>query len=136
MEIEELLNTIQQCAYEVRLTLCNGYLESVYRKALMVEFGLHGLKAKEEVPLSLMYKGYPVGDFRADIVVEDKVIIELKAVSEIVPAHEVQLINYLTATGLDHGFLINYGGERFRIRHKTRQYDKSCRRRSITTSLD
>ena len=67
-----------------------------------------------------MYKQRIVGDFRADLLVSNSVIIELKAVKEITPIHEAQLVNYLTATGLDYGYIINYGGDKYRIILKTR----------------
>jgi len=124
METTDLLNIIKDCAYEVRKNLAQGYLESVYRRALMIELKAQGLKAMEEMPISVCYKGTSIGEFRADVVVEDKVIIELKAVREVSPVHEIQLVNYLTTTGIDHGFLINYGGPQYRIIYKTRLYEK------------
>ena len=111
MDIEELITTIIQCVVDVRRILGPGYLESVYRNALMLELKLNGLDAQTEVPLTVSYKGVTVGDFRADIIVENRVIIELKAVETLNVAHEVQLVNYLTATGLDSGLLVNFGGK-------------------------
>lgn len=125
MNIENLLLLVKDCAFEVRKNLAQGYLESVYRRALMVELQSRGLSAREEVPLRVDYKGFSVGDFRADIIVENMVIVELKAVSELAPIHEIQLVNYLTTTGLDHGFLVNYGGDKYRIIHKTRVYEQT-----------
>ena len=125
MNIENLLLLVKDCAFEVRKNLAQGYLESVYRRALMVELQSRGISAREEVPLSVDYKGFSVGDFRADIIVEDMVIVELKAVSELAPIHEIQLVNYLTTTGIDHGFLVNYGGDKYRIIHKTRVYEQT-----------
>lgn len=75
----------------------------------------------------LCYKGEQVGDFRADLLVEGSVILELKAVRELNPMHEAQLVNYLVATGLDYGYLINYGGEKFRIALKYREYTPSVK---------
>lgn len=99
-----------------------GFLESVYQNALIIELRNRGLKAEKEVAIPVRYKGIIVGDFRADILVEDAVIIELKAVSLTTSIHEAQLVNYLIATGIDHGYLINYGAEKYRIIHKTRIY--------------
>lgn len=117
-----LLQTIKDAAFEVRRNLAPGYLESVYQNALLVELQLRGLRAQKEVGIAVDYKGVAVGEFRADILVENSVIIELKAVRELNPIHEMQLVNYLVATGIDHGYLINYGGENYRIIHKTRIY--------------
>ena len=122
MSDQELLKIINKAAYEVRLHLGPGFLESVYHNALMIELRSHGLFAEKEAPIAVFYKEQQVGDFRADILVERRIILELKAVSEIAKAHETQLVNYLTATNLDYGVLINYGGEKFAFRVKTREY--------------
>jgi len=122
MNDNELLHIIKDAAYEVRLALDPGYLESVYQNALIVELRSRGLFVEKEAPVEVRYKGTVVGDFRADILVEKRIIIELKAVREINPAHEAQLVNYLNATGLDYGYLINYGGEKYRIALKSRIY--------------
>ena len=82
-----------------------------------------GLNAEKEIPIPVKYKNHIVGDFRADILVNNTIIIELKAVRELTPLHEAQLVNYLVATGIDYGYLINYGGEKYRIIRKTRIYD-------------
>ena len=114
------MQLIKDAAYEVRLHLAPGFLESVYQNALQVELRDRGLSAEKEVPIPVMYKQRIVGDFRADLLVSNSVIIELKAVKEITPIHEAQLVNYLTATGLDYGYIINYGGDKYRIILKTR----------------
>ena len=106
MEIESLIKAIIQCAYNVRTHLAAGFLENVYQKALMIELKKKGI----------------VGEFRADIIVEGEIIIELKAVQHLLPIHETQLVNYLTATNTDHGLLINFGGERIEIKRKFREY--------------
>ena len=122
METTYLLKIIKDAAYEVRLNLGYGYLESVYQNALMIELRNRGIYAEKEVAIPVWYKGEQVGDFRADILVEKSIILELKAVRELNPIHETQLVNYLVATGLDYGYLINYGGDKFRIALKTRIY--------------
>lgn len=122
MEIQELLSTIKDAAFDVRLALAYGYLESVYKHALAYELHLRGLKADIEYPIKVYYKNIVVGEFRADIFVEESVIVELKTCAKLVPAHEAQLVNYLRATGIDYGYLINYGSEKFQIRVKTREY--------------
>lgn len=122
MEIESLIKVVIQCAYNVRTHLAAGFLESVYQKALVIELKEKGINAETEFPISVYYKNIIVGEFRADIIVEKKVIIELKAVQYLIPIHETQLVNYLTATNTDHGLLINFGGERIEIKRKFRKY--------------
>lgn len=127
METTYLLSVIKEASYEVRLNLGPGYLESVYQNALLSELRSRGIYAEKEVAIPVWYKGEQVGDFRADILVENRVILELKAVRELNPIHEAQLVNYLVATGLDYGYLINYGGDKFRIALKTRIYRPGVR---------
>ena len=122
MDLSKIEEIIRQSAYEVRLSLAPGYLESVYSNALIFELQKRGLNVQKELPINVTYKNVVVGEFRADIVVEDAVIIELKSVTNLLPIHEAQLVNYLVATGKEVGFLINYGGEKFRIIKKTRIY--------------
>jgi hypothetical protein len=123
MDIEELIQLIINIAYEVRSHLVAGYLETVYKKALLNELGEAGLEVEDEVELPVLYKGHVIGDFRADIIVEGSVIIELKAVAHLLPAHEIQLVNYLTIAKKDNGLLINFGAaERLEIKRKYRVY--------------
>ncbi len=122
MGTEELIKVIIQCAYDVRMRLAAGFLESVYQKAMLIELWRRGIQADSEVPIHVYYRDCVVGDFRADILVEDKIIVELKAVQRLNPIHESQLVNYLTATRKDHGLLINFGGDRIEIRRKFREY--------------
>ena len=103
MNIEELIKLIINKAYEVRSHFVAGYLESVYKKALLIELREAGLKVEEEVEMPVIYKGHVIGDFRADIVVERCIIIELKAVAQLLPAHAIQLVNYLSVSGIDNG---------------------------------
>lgn len=122
MEIESLIKSIIQCAYNVRVHLAAGFLESVYQKALMIELNENGLYAETEVPINVYYKDKVVGEFRADIIVEKAIIIEIKAIQNLSHIHETQLVNYLSATHIDNGLLINFGGERIEIKRKYRQY--------------
>jgi GxxExxY protein len=122
MELESLVKKVIQSAYNVRLQLPAGFLESVYQKALLIELEKNGIAAKGEVPINVYYDECVVGEFRADIVIENKIIIELKAVQNLSLIHEAQLVNYLTATKIDCGLLINFGGERIEIKRKFRTY--------------
>lgn len=124
MEVSQIMQIIKDAAYEVRLHLTPGFLESVYQNSLILELRQRGLKAEKEVAVPETYKNQVVGDFRADILVNDAIIIELKAVRELSPMHEAQLVNYLVATGLDYGYLINYGGDKYRIIRKTRVFNQ------------
>ena len=123
MDIEELIKVIINIAYEVRSHLVAGYLETVYKKALLIELREAGLEVEDDVEMPVRYKGHVIGDFRADIIVEGSVIIELKAVAHLLPAHEIQLVNYLTIAKIDNGLLINFGAaERLEIKRKYRVY--------------
>ena len=109
MKHSQLTGSIIQCAYKVHNTLGFGFLESVYQNALFIEIRKSGLKAEKEKPVKVLYGDQVIGDYMADIMVEDKVILELKSVKDIHPAHEAQLVNYLKATGIEVGLLINFG---------------------------
>ena len=124
MEIKELVEQIIECAKQVRSQLTPGFEEKVYKNALYIELVDHGLPVETEVSFKVYYKNHIVGDYRADMIVDRRVIIELKAVSSLSTIHEVQLVNYLTATGIDDGILINFGSDKIEIRHKYRLYNK------------
>jgi len=106
---EALTKKILKACFEVINELGSGFLESVYEKALAIVLNEMGLKVQTQVPLNVKFRGISVGDFFADILVEDKVILELKAVRKLAPEHMAQLINYLKATEVDGGLLINFG---------------------------
>ena len=125
MELESLIKKIIQCVYNVRLQLSSGFLETVYQKALLIELSKQNIQAEAEVPVDVYYDDSVVGEYRADIVVEKKIILEIKAIQHLLPVHEAQLVNYLTATKIDCGLLINFGGERLEIKRKYRTYKKT-----------
>lgn len=122
MEDQELTGKIIGCAMKVHSTLGPGFLESVYQMALTHKLSKAGLKVECQKPIAVHYDGIAVGDFSADMLVEDRVILELKASQGLVPANEVQLVNYLTATGIEIGLLLNFGAERLEFKRKTRTY--------------
>ncbi len=107
----ELTDKIIASAYEVHRELGAGFLEKVYENALLIELQTQGLKVKRQEPLNVYYKNKIIGDYYADLIIEDKVIIEIKAINEMNKAHEAQLINYLKATGIKIGLLINFGNK-------------------------
>jgi GxxExxY protein len=124
MDVENLIRLVMDCAGNIRRQLGPGYLEAVYKNAMLVELQKNGLDYEVEKPLNVYYEGVLVGEFKADIIVENMLILELKAVSSIHVAHELQLVNYLTATGVDNGLLINFGSEELQIKRKFRIYRK------------
>ena len=126
MEEQELTEKIIGCAMKVHRTLGCGFLESVYQKAILHELRKSGLKVSQEAPLQVVYDGVIVGEFYADIIVENKVIVENKAVEALCEAHEVQVVNYLTATGLNIGLLFNFGAPKLEFKRKHRIYRKSA----------
>jgi len=97
--------------YDVYNELGYGFLEKVYKNALFNELTFRGIQCRKEYPISVYYKGICVGDYFADIMIEDKVILELKAVKTILPEHLTQLNNYLRATNAEVGLLLNFGLE-------------------------
>lgn len=118
---EEITKTVIGCAFEVINELGAGFLESVYEKALLVALRQRGLSVIAQHPIKVIFRGQSVGDFYADILVEDKVIVELKAVKAVTPEHQAQIINYLNATGIEVGLLINFGNPRLEYKRFTRQ---------------
>ena len=121
MKYEELTRKIIGCAYRVYNTMGYGFLESVYEKCLLIELEKAGLKAQSQQPIQVFYQNKIVGEFVADIIVEDEIILELKSVHHLATAHEVQLVNYLTATHKDVGLLINFGENGVEIKRKVRE---------------
>ena len=111
------------CAFEVINELGAGFLGSVYEKALLLALRQKGLSALSQHPVKVMFRGECVGDFCADIFVEEKVIVELKAVKTIAPEHQAQIINYLNATGIEVGLLINFGNPKLEYSRFTRSKD-------------
>lgn len=97
-----------------------GFLESVYEKCMLIELRKAGLNAESQKPITVYHEKESVGNFLADIVVEDTVILELKSVRKIIEAHEVQLVNYLVATGKQVGVLINCGERKVQIKRKVK----------------
>ena len=113
---QELSKKIIAVAYNVHNELGNGFLEKVYENAMIRELGLRGLHASAQYPIKVRYKDAEVGDYYADILVEGKVIVELKTGKGFNPIHEAQLLNYLKATGTKVGLLINIGPQKCEYR--------------------
>jgi len=115
----ELTRSILGCAFDVINELGHGFLEAVYEKALMVALEDKGISAEPQKAIGVRFRGRPVGIYYADLIVEDKVLVELKAVSNLVPEHSAQVINYLNATGIKVGLLVNFGNSRLQYKRLT-----------------
>jgi GxxExxY protein len=118
MEHEALTGAIIGGAMRVHRALGPGYLEAVYVRALAWELRLAGHAVDCGRRLTVRYRGCAVGVFVPDLVVEDRVIVELKAVERLVRAHEAQLMNYLVGTGIEVGLLLNFGADRLQVRRR------------------
>ena len=116
MDINDITYKIRAAIFEVNRVLGYGFLEKIYENALLIELKKRGLNAKGQVPINVEYKGEIVGEYFADIVVEDKVVLELKAIESLQKIHEAQLLNYLKATGYKIGFLVNFTHPKAEIR--------------------
>jgi len=108
MDLKELTYQINGAVYEVNKVLGAGFLEKVYENALLVELRKRGLKAEAQAPINVKYKDEVVGDYYSHLVVDDQVILEIKAIESLAKIHEAQLLNYLRATGYKIGLLINF----------------------------
>ena len=104
------------CAFEVSNTLGVGFFEKVYEKALCVEMSRKGLYYQSQYPVPVRYKGVHVGEYFVDILVENSLLLELKAASSLCKEHEAQLLNYMKASGITHGLLLNFGTPRVGIK--------------------
>jgi GxxExxY protein len=126
MEHEELTEQIIACAFRVYKRLGYGFLESVYEKCMLIELQRAGLAAEAQKSIVVRYDDAIVGEFLADLLVEDTIIVELKSVHMIALAHEVQLVNYLTATAKPVGLLLNFSEGGVQVRRKVRQLRPSA----------
>jgi len=119
-DMDALTDLVIGCAFKVHTTLGAGFLESVYKNALIHELSTHSVTVEPEAALSVTYEGTIVGTYYADLIVDHKLILELKAVDKLTQFHEIQLVNYLKATGLEDGLLINFGASKVEVKHKYR----------------
>jgi GxxExxY protein len=124
MDVDLLCQKIIGCAFKVHNHFGFGFLEKIYENALAIELGsIEGILVKQQYPIPVFYRDLKVGDYFSDLLVEDSVIVELKSAVQIGKESEAQLVHYLSATGIDHGLLINFGPSVV-IKHKYRQYVK------------
>ncbi|MCI0525423.1 MAG: GxxExxY protein [Acidobacteria bacterium] len=130
MEDDAITEIIIGRAFEVQNKLGPGFLEKVYENALCIELKKKGLKVKQQEPIKVWYEGQIIGDYIADLWVEDRIIVELKAVQSLTKQHELQLVNQLTATKVDSGLLINFGSS-VQVKRKYREYKPAQSVKSI-----
>ena len=119
---DHLITEVIECAKRIRRQLGPGFLEKVYKNAMVVELRKLKLNFETEKQIQVLYDGVVVGDYRTDLIVEGKLILELKATQDLTIANEVQLVNYLTSTGIDDGLLINFGSDKLQFKRKYRLY--------------
>ena len=121
MQYKELTEKIIACAYRVYNNMGFGFLESVYENCLMIELEKEGLIAERQRAINVYYEGTLVGEFKADIIVENTVIVELKSVRQIATVHEAQLVNYLVATNMPIGLIINFAENKVHVKRKLKE---------------
>lgn len=119
-EIDKLTEKIIGCAMKIHRALGYGFLESVYHRSMEIELAAAGVFFESEKRLNVFYESKIVGNFIADLFLSDQLIIELKAIESISKAHEVQLVNYLAATKIETGLLLNFGAKSLEARRKFR----------------
>jgi len=120
-DINNLTRQIIGFAFKIHNALGFGFLESVYENALVIELGKIGVSALQQEELDVFCEGQRVGNFNPDLWIQNQLILEIKSVQTLSKSHEVQLVNYLTATRIDHGLLINFGPS-VEIKRKFREY--------------
>lgn len=120
-EYRELTEKTIGCAYRVYNNMGFGFLESVYENCLMIELEKEGLNAERQRAINVYYEGTLVGEFKADIIVEGTVIVELKSVGQMTSAHEVQLVNYLVATNMPVGLIVNFAENKVQVKRKLKE---------------
>lgn len=131
MEINDLTQAIIGCAYKVHNQLGFGFLEQVYENSLQLELSNLGIRAHQQERLFVQYAGKIVGVYRPDLLIPEKLIIEVKSVQHLAKVHELQLVNYLKATRIDNGLLVNFGTS-VEVKRKFREFNpkgnlvKSC----------
>ena len=125
MTLDELTHMVIGMAMGIHRELGTGFLESVYHRSMEIELAEAGVSFESNVPLNVFYKGKLVGKFEADMILtvgDLKLLIELKSCESITKVHETQTVNYLTATGIDDGLIVNFGTKSLEFRHKFRTY--------------
>jgi GxxExxY protein len=123
-------------AMYVHRVLGFGFLEAIYHQALLLRLKKLGLKVESQKPIPVYFDGEMIGDFLADFIVEDELILELKAVAALNSAHEVQLVNYLTATKIEKGLLLNFGSKSLQFKRKARTLETETSADSVLNPVN
>ena len=110
-----------------------GFLESVYEKCLLIELQKESIRAEQQAEIFVKYDGHIVGEFKADLLIENEIIVELKSIKSLSTIHEVQLVNYLMATGKDIGLLINFGEKGVQVKRKVRDLAELSKGKKINS---
>ena len=131
----DLTEKIIGCAFEVQNELGAGFLESVYEKAMVVALKESGVSVRGQAPIKVSFRGVSVGSFYADLLVEDLIIVELKTVSRLSEQHRAQVINYLNATGIPVGLLINFGNPRIEYRRLIASGNRNTQQHNVKPDL-
>ena len=122
MLFEEVTEKIIGAAFNVYNKMGFGYLEKVYENCMLLELSkIEELDVKQQFPIKVKYDGVDVGDFIADLLIDDSIIVELKSVRQLASAHEVQLVNYLVASDVELGLLTNFGEKKVEIKRKVKE---------------
>lgn len=122
--MDKLIEKVIGATYKVHNTLGAGFLEKIYERSMLIELRKLGIEVEGQFPISVYYDDIRVGDYNADLFVDNCLVVELKAVENLTVAHEKQLVNYLAATKTDDGLLINFGSS-VQVKRKFRTYKKS-----------
>lgn len=122
MEIDELIRKVMDCAHAVHRVMKPGLMEILYKRALVYELECNGLSAEIEKEIPAFYRDKLIGSLKADIIVDGRLILELKAANELTDANRYQLVTYLELTGIEDGLLINFGSHIMQIERKFRTY--------------
>ncbi len=125
MKHEDVTHKSIGCAYEVYNKLGFGFLEGVYKKAMVIELNKVKLQVEAEKALKVYYDNQVVGDFNVDLFIENEIIVELKSIENLIRAHEVQLVNYLNGLNKEIGLLINFGPKGVEVKRKYRQPEQT-----------
>lgn len=131
----DLTGQIRDCAYQVYQALGRGFVEKVYENALAIELELNNIHYEQQTPVTVSYRGRIVGEYVADLVIENKIIVELKAAKGVDESHFTQLFNYLKATGHEVGLLINFG-PRFTFKRRVFNHSASSVVKTETPDAD
>lgn len=133
MKYEDLTYKIIGCAMEVHKNLGNGFQEVVYQRAMAIEMSLQNIAFSREHEMKIQYKGFEVGTRRVDFFVEDKIMVEIKALINLEDVHLAQAMNYVEAYGLEIGLLINFGAKS--LQHKRVHNNKYLNTKSLSPDL-